>query len=80
MKSVFFNEIDNLLKSFNPNKIVFWVGAGIDADAPTCLPIGNQLTEYVLELSCGICDKDNCGADIRTKIRALRRCCIVLRK
>lgn len=54
MKSVFFNEIDNLLKSFNPNKIVFWVGAGIDADAPTCLPIGNQLTEYVLELSCGI--------------------------
>lgn len=52
MKSVFINEIDNLLKSFDPNIIVF-LGGGIDADAPTCLPIGNQLTEYELELSCG---------------------------
>lgn len=33
-------------------KLVFWVGAGIDIDAPTNLPAGNALTFFLLRKSC----------------------------
>lgn len=42
-----------LIKSYDPNKIVFWVGAGIDNNAPTNLPLAKTLMETLLELTCG---------------------------
>lgn len=35
------------------NKLVFWIGAGIDADKPTALPLGNGLMIEILKLACG---------------------------
>lgn len=32
----------------DPEKYVFWCGAGVSAEAPTKLPLGNQFTRYVL--------------------------------
>lgn len=32
-------------------KLVLWLGAGIDNDNPTCLPLGNDLTYYMLKKS-----------------------------
>lgn len=29
-------------------KLIIWVGAGIDHDAPTSLPLGNTLTEFMI--------------------------------
>ena len=48
-------ELKNIQKIINKipvNKLVFWVGAGIDANAPTSLPLGGGLTNSVLKLSC----------------------------
>lgn len=50
------NPIDKLIKiikSYDPNKIVFWVGAGIDNNPPTKLPLASKLVEYLLDLTCG---------------------------
>lgn len=41
------------IKSYPINKLVFWVGAGIDKDAPTGLPLGDELTNDILERVCG---------------------------
>ena len=44
------SEIINLLNNpKNMRNVVFWVGAGIDADAPTSLPLGEELTNFVLK-------------------------------
>lgn len=48
-----FEEYINMLKNYPINKIVFWVGAGIDADFPTSLPLGFDLTSYFLNMACG---------------------------
>lgn len=40
-------------KDFQTNNIVFWTGAGIDCDTPTCLPLGAALTEKILSWTCG---------------------------
>jgi hypothetical protein len=34
-------------------KLILWVGAGIDADEPTNLPLGNGLADAILLKSCG---------------------------
>ena len=47
------NNLIKLIKSYDPNKIVFWVGAGIDNNAPTNLPLAKTLMEALLELTCG---------------------------
>lgn len=47
------NNLIKLIKSYDPNKIVFWVGAGIDHNAPTNLPLAKTLMETLLELTCG---------------------------
>lgn len=41
------------LSKIPPNKIVFWIGAGMDFGGPTCLPLGYGLTDFVLQLTCG---------------------------
>ncbi|MCM1245277.1 MAG: SIR2 family protein [Roseburia sp.] len=51
LKSV--EELRNGLAKTPPNKIVFWIGAGIDHGEPTGLPLGYGLTDLVLQLSCG---------------------------
>lgn len=46
-------EIIYKIKRYPINKLVFWVGAGIDKDAPTGLPLGYELTNDILERACG---------------------------
>lgn len=47
-----FHEIQRLCKK-DPEKALFWVGAGISHAAPTCLPLGKELTTFTLEEICG---------------------------
>lgn len=46
-------EMQEILTKSSIHKIIFWVGAGIDSGYPTCLPLGNGLTNYMLKLACG---------------------------
>lgn len=46
-------DINNLITKIPTNKLVFWIGAGIDSGDPTSLPLGNGLTDYILQLTCG---------------------------
>ena len=44
---------DEILSKIDLKKTVFWVGAGIDVSAPTCLPLGVELLTFVLDYTCG---------------------------
>lgn len=46
-------QIINNIKKYPIDKLVFWVGAGIDRDSPTQLPLGYELTDDILERACG---------------------------
>lgn len=46
-------EIIYRIKEYPINKLVFWLGAGIDRDSPTELPLGRELTDDILERTCG---------------------------
>gem|GEM_PF-1449725 len=46
-------EAQKKMAEISINKIVFWIGAGVDSGSPTCLPLGNGLTDYILEQACG---------------------------
>jgi hypothetical protein len=37
------------LRGVEPRCVVFWTGAGISADTPTCVPLGEELTRRALE-------------------------------
>ncbi len=37
----------------DPSRTIFWTGAGISADAPSCLPLGSGLTDAYLETAMG---------------------------
>lgn len=39
----------NYVRQFNINETVIWVGAGISSNLPSGLPLGGELTEYVLK-------------------------------
>lgn len=45
--------IKNIIQNIPSNKLIFWIGAGIDNGIPTSLPLGNELTNHILELTCG---------------------------
>lgn len=45
--------IKNIITKIPANKLVFWIGAGIDSGKPTSLPLGNGLTDYILQQTCG---------------------------
>lgn len=47
------SEITSLINRFSKNRVVFWVGAGIDIDPPTNLPSGYSLTKAIIEMGCG---------------------------
>lgn len=47
------NDLVNLIKSLDPSKIVFWVGAGIDSNPPTSLPLASKLLEELIKQTCG---------------------------
>lgn len=48
-----YEEIKTIVKGFPVNKLIFWIGAGIDKDTPTMLPLGNEFTIDILERACG---------------------------
>ena len=37
----------------DPSRTIFWTGAGISADPPSCLPLGSGLTDAYLETAMG---------------------------
>lgn len=39
-------DLDNLVQNTQLKEIVFWVGARVDHESPTNLPIGNGLTDF----------------------------------
>ena len=41
------------IKTMDPQKIVFWLGAGVDYNYPTGLPLAKSLMESLLQYSCG---------------------------
>ena len=45
--------------NYNAKDIVFLVGAGISRTAPSNIPLGFELTKYILEQSCGV-EESNC--------------------
>lgn len=47
------NKIRKIIYNYPINKLILWVGAGIDADAPTKLPLGNSLAKEMLKYACG---------------------------
>lgn len=51
-----------------PKAVVFWTGAGISRDAPTCAPLGAELTTRALDHLFEPC----CLARVRDYYRALR--------
>lgn len=44
------------LEGVEPQEVVFWTGAGISTDSPTCAPLGEELTRralaYAFESAC----------------------------
>lgn len=46
-------EMKGIIETIPTEKIVFWIGAGIDSGKPTSLPLGNGLTDYILQKTCG---------------------------
>ncbi|MCM1179273.1 MAG: SIR2 family protein [Clostridium sp.] len=47
------SDLIQLIKTLEPQKIVFWIGAGVDCNSPTNLPLANNLLEKILVLTCG---------------------------
>ena len=47
------DEMGKIITQIPVNKMVFWIGAGIDSGGLTSLPLGNELTDYILQLTCG---------------------------
>lgn len=45
--------LQQILGKLDIKQTVFWVGAGIDIDEPTCLPSGNELTEFIIKNGFG---------------------------
>lgn len=46
-------DLDNFVKTICSKDIVFWVGAEVDHESSTSLPIGNGLTDFMLQCACG---------------------------
>lgn len=46
-------EIIYRIRKYPIHKLVFWLGAGIDRDSPTELPLGYELTDDILKRTCG---------------------------
>lgn len=44
--------------SINPAKTIFWIGAGVGAVSPCNLPLGNQLTDAILDVVIGTDNKE----------------------
>jgi len=42
-----------LIAEIDPRDLIFWIGAGIDRRAPTCLPLGDDLRSEFLKFSIG---------------------------
>ena len=51
LQNIILNRDDTSSIGINPAKTIFWVGAGIGANAPCSLPLGNELTDAYLKRS-----------------------------
>lgn len=47
------SDLIKFIKTTDPQKIVFWIGAGVDHNSPTNLPLAEDLLRKILELTCG---------------------------
>jgi len=41
------------VKEFQPHKLIFWLGAGIDFGSPTSLPSNDMIVDLIMDLACG---------------------------
>ena len=46
-------DVVSVLNGIKLENIVFWIGAGIDCDGCTGLPLGGELTQFILREACG---------------------------
>lgn len=53
LQNIILNRDDTSSIGINPAKTIFWVGAGIGANAPCSLPLGNELTDAYLKAALG---------------------------
>ena len=53
------DDITRIINTYDKNKIVFWVGSGIDHNRPTCLPLGPELLEGLYDLTLGGTNRTN---------------------
>ena len=53
LQNIILNRDDTSSIGINPAKTIFWVGAGIGANVPCSLPLGNELTDAYLKAALG---------------------------
>ena len=49
----------SMIKSISLDRMLFFVGSGISLESPSCLPTGNQLAQFILDIST------NCGGTFK---------------
>lgn len=58
--------------SINPAKTIFWIGAGVGALSPCNLPLGNQLTDAILDAVIGTDNKEKLISLWNSKIHEIK--------
>lgn len=53
MIDIILGKDDASMLGIDPSRTVFWTGAGISTKEPSCLPLGNGLTDAYLEAALG---------------------------
>lgn len=53
LQDIILTKDDASLIKINPSKTIFWIGAGVGANAPCGLPLGNELTDTYLKSALG---------------------------
>lgn len=53
LQNIILTRDDTSSVCINPSKTIFWVGAGVGANAPCNLPLGNELTDAYLKSALG---------------------------
>ena len=53
MKHIILKTDDTTVLSIDPTKTIFWIGAGASGQAPCSLPLGNDLTDVIMEAALG---------------------------
>ena len=48
-----YNDVKNTILQLDLSKTIFWIGAGVSIDSPSCLPSGWALTEFYIKKCIG---------------------------